>query len=163
MSVPGCDNHATGDEPEQKETSRSENKTACSNDVTEDDEMQATAVPGCNSEETVNGHSTVGELEPEEEVRHNESCYNVVTEESEITGNCVKRTNSASDQSASSPEGKLSNAETQGACQGAAASDKIVPDYPLFPLSRGFCLSLKRALDSFHAALEKAQLPDCRE
>ncbi|XP_068716631.1 (E3-independent) E2 ubiquitin-conjugating enzyme-like [Montipora capricornis] len=62
-----------------------------------------------------------------------------------------------------SPNGTSSAAQSQGACQGEAAASNSSPDYPLFPLSRGFCLSLTRALDSFRAALERAHLPDCLE
>ena len=144
-TVPACNKGAAGGSLEQKEQ-RSESKAACSNDVSNND-VKAVAVSGCNREQTV------GELETKEEVRHKEPCSNDVTEDGQATGNCVKPPNNTPDQSA---EGKPS-------CQGATASDKNVPDYPLFPLSRGFCLSLTRALDSFRTALEKAHLPDCLE
>ena len=138
VTVPGCDNEdkIKVDALEQKEE-RSENKHAHSSDVSGDDEIRATAVPSCYSEESV--------------------------KDDEEAKNVDKLTCNGSDQSAACNDGKPSNAETQGACQGAAASVKGVPDYPLFPLSRGFCLSLTRALESFQAALEKAQLPDCSE
>ena len=62
-----------------------------------------------------------------------------------------------------SPDVNSSDAQPQDTSREEAASNKDFPEYPLFPLSRGFCLSLTRALDSFRAALEKAHLPDCLE
>ena len=151
-TVPACNSSATRESLEQKEQIN-KIKAAGSSDASNNGD-KAVAVSGCNREQTV------GKLEPNEEVHHKEPCSNDVTEDGQTTGSCVKRPNNASDQSA---EGKPSDAETQVACQGAGASDKNVPDYPLFPLSRGFCLSLTRALDSFRTALEKAHLNDSVE
>ena len=87
---------------------------------------------------------------PNDKVHHTKPCSNGVSKD-------------GFDQPAVFPEGQPSNVQPQFACQGAMTSEKNVPDYPLLPLARGFCLSLVRALDSFEAALEKAQLPDCSE
>ena len=114
------------------------------------DAMRAKVASSSIREECFQTHVVSGELVPNDEVHHNEPCSNGVSKDD-------------SDQSAVLPEGKPSNVEPQFACQGAMTSQKNVPDYPLFPLSRGFCLSLVRALNSFEAALEKAQLPDCSE
>ena len=114
------------------------------------DAMRAKVASSSIREECFQTHVVSGELVPNDEVHHNEPCSNGVSKDD-------------SDQSAVLPEGKPSNVQPQGACQGAVTSEKNVPDYPLFPLSRGFCLSLVRALNSFEAALEKAQLPDCSE
>ena len=120
-------------------------------DPTNVDAMRAKVASSCIREGCVQAHAMSGKLLTNDEVHHTEPCSNGVSKDD-------------SDQSAVSPGGKPSNVEPQGACQGlATTSEKNVPDYPLFPLSRGFCLSLVRALDSFEAALEKAQLPDCSE
>ena len=50
--------------------------------------------------------------------------------------------------------------ERHGACQDAETAAQTKPDFPLFPVSRGFCLSLRRNLDSLNAALEKARLAE---
>lgn len=136
---------------EQKEQT-SESELPCGADVSESGIMQATAVPVCISEDTA---STVEE--PNEDERRRELGSDVVAEIVEKPGGGVKLPNTAYNQSA---EGKPPDAQTEAASQGAAASDKNVPDFPLFPLSRGFCLSLTRALDSFRETLEKAHLPD---
>ena len=154
-AVPGCDGEkATNDEVKVNELEekgpRSENENACMNDTSNVDTMEAKVASSCIREECVQTHAMSGELLTNDEVHHTEPCSNGVSKDD-------------SDQSAVLPEGKPSNVEPQGACQGAMTSEKNVPDYPLFPLSRGFCLSLLRALDSFEAALEKAQLPDCSE
>ena len=119
-------------------------------DPTNSDAMRAKVASSSIREECVQAHAVSGELVPNDKVHHIEPCSNGVSKDD-------------SDQSAVLPEGKPSNVEPQGECQGAMTSEKNVLDYPLFPLSRGFCLSLVRALDSFEAALEKAQLPDCSE
>lgn len=155
-AVPSCDkegsvnDRATVDELEPKEES--------GNDVINDDVMRATAAPGCNNEEV----AAVGKLELKEELCPNEHAYsNGVAENS--AGEVKPPEATAGSGLQPSPEGKTLNAESQGACKGATSSVKIAPDYPLFPVSRGFCLSLGRALESFQTALEKAGLVDCSE
>lgn len=154
-TVPGCDGEETVNdevkvnELEEKEQ-RNENENVCMDGTSNNDVMRAKAASNCVREECVQAHAVPGELVPNDEVHHTEPGSNGVSKDD-------------SDQSAVLPEGKPSNVQPQGACQGAVTSEKNVPDYPLFPLSRGFCLSLVRALDSFEAALEKAQLPDCSE
>lgn len=160
-TVPSCDNgnpvgnDASVSELQPKEES-SRNELACSSDVNviDNDVLQAMSVSGCR-----NG----GELEPKEEISHNELTYsNGVSE-----NGAVKETKDPEANGANylqpSPEGKSLDVENQGACAGATSPEKIAPDYPLFPLSRGFCLSLGRALESFQTALEKAGLTDCSE
>ena len=117
-------------------------------DPTNFDAMRAKVASSSIREECVQVRAVSGELVPNDKVHHTEPCSNGVSKD-------------GSDQSAVLPEGKPSNVQPQFACQGAMTSEKNVSDYPLFPLSRGFCLSLVRALDSFEATLEKAQLPDC--
>ena len=119
-------------------------------DPTNFDAMRAKVASSSIREECVQAHAVSGEVVPNDKVHHTEPCSIGVSKD-------------GSDQSAVLAEGKPSNIEPQGECQGAITSEKNVPDYSLFPLSRGFCLSLVRALDSFEAALEKAQLPDCSE
>lgn len=157
-AVPSCDNGVSVSELRPKQES-SRNDLACSNDVSVVDNdvlqvSQAVSVPGCRSG---------GDQEPKEEIGQNKLAYsNGVSE-----NGAVKEAKSPETGLASclqpSPGGKSLNAENQGACAGASSSEKIAPDYPLFPLSRGFCLSLGRALESFHTALEKAGLTDCSE
>ena len=154
-AVPGCDGKKTiNDEVKVNELEekrpRNENENACINDTSNVDTMQAKVASSCIRVEFAQTHAMSGELLTSDEVHHTEPCSNGVSKDD-------------SDQSAVLREGKPSNVEPQGACQGAMTSEKTVSDYPLFPLSRGFCLSLVRALDSFEAALEKAQLPDCSE
>ena len=119
-------------------------------DPTNVDTMRAKVASSSIREECVQADAVSGELVPNDEVHHNEPCSNGVSKDD-------------SDQSAVLPDGKPSNVQPQGVCQEAMTSEKNGPAYPLFPLSRGFCLSLVRALDSFEAALEKAHLPDCSE
>lgn len=167
-TVPGCKNqdpvrdHASAGDLEPKEESGRDNLT-CSNDVIANDAIPATTVPGCNNEQIIKDHSTVGELEPNEE-----KGQNGLVDENSVTENGV--TNEAKDPEAKgescldpSLEGKSLNTENESVCQGATSWEKIGPDYPLFPLSRGFCLSLRRALESFQAALDKAGLTNCLE
>ena len=154
-AVPGCDGEkATNDEMKVNELEekgpRSETENAYMNDTSNVDTIQAKVASGCIREERIQAHAMSGELLTNDKVHHTEPCSNGVSKDDY-------------DQSAVLPDGKPSNVEPQGECQGAVTSEKNVPDYPLFPLSRGFCLSLVRALDSFEAALEMAQLPDCSE
>ena len=114
-------------------------------DPTNVDAMRAKVASSSIREECIQAHEVSGELVPDDKVHHTEPCSNGVSKDD-------------SDQSAVLPEGKPLNIEPQGACQGAMTSEKNVPDYPLFPLSPGFFLSLLRALNSFEAALEKAHL-----
>ena len=87
--------------------------------------MRAKVASSSVREECVQAHAVSGELGPNDEVHHNEPCSNGVSKDE-------------SDKSAVLPEGKPSNVEPQGACQGAMTSEKNVPDYPLLSLSRGF-------------------------
>lgn len=156
-AVPSCDNegtvkdHATVRELKPQDESE--------NDVIDDDVMRATAVPGCNNEEI----AEVGKLEPKEELSQNEHAYNNGVSDNGAVKEVKNPETAAEGCLQPTPEGKTLNAENQGACQGATSSEKIAPDYPLFPVSRGFCLSLGRALESFQIALEKAGLTDCSE
>lgn len=156
-AVPGCDgqgtvnDHATVGELKPREDSE--------NDVIESDVMRATAVPGCDNEEI----AAVGKLEPKEESSQNEHTYSNGVSENGAVKEAKNPEAAAESCLRPSPEGKTLNAENQGACQGATSSEKAAPDYPLFPVSRGFCLSLGRALESFQTALEKAGLTDCSE
>lgn len=163
-AVPSCDNgnpvgnDASVSEPQPMEEgslndlASSSDVNAIDNDVLQD--LQAMSVPGCRS---------VGERKPKEEISQNELAYsNGVSENGAVKEAKGPETSGAS-YLQPSPEGKSLNAENQGACAGATSSEKISPDYPLFPLSRGFCLSLGRALESFQTALEKAGLTDCSE
>ena len=108
-------------------------------DPTNFDAMRAKVASSSIREECVQAHAVSGEVVPNGKVHHTEPCSIGVSKD-------------GSDQSAVLAEGKPSNIEPQGECQGAITSEKNVPDYSLFPLSRGFCLSLVRALDSFEAA-----------
>lgn len=56
--------------------------------------------------------------------------------------------------------GETANSHTSEAAGSSAVS---IPDYPLFPLSKGFCMSIKRCLESFKTALQKAQLAESTE
>ena len=160
-AVPSCDNgnpagnDASVSELQPMEQS-SRNVLACNSDVNviDNDVLPAMSVPGCHSG---------CEQEPKEEISQNEFAYsNGVSENGAVEEAKGPETSGAS-YLQPSPEGKTLNAENQGACAGATSSEKIAPDYPLFPLSRGFCLSLGRALESFQTALEKAGLTDCSE
>lgn len=163
-AVPSCDNsNLVGNDASISELQpveeSSRNVAACNSDVNVIDNdvlqvSQAMSVFGCHSG---------SEQELEEEVSQNELAYS-----NDLSENgAVKESNGHETSGASylqpSPEGKSLNTENQGACAGAASSVKSVPDYPLFPLSRGFCLSLGRALESFQTALEKAGLKDCSD
>ena len=163
-AVPSCDNgspvgnDASVSELQPMEES-SRNDLACSSEVRVigNDVLQGLqAMPG-------SGCHGGGEQTPKEEISQNELAYSSGVSES----GAVKEANSPETHGASylqpSPQGKSLNAENQGACAGATLPEKIAPDYPLFPLSRGFCLSLGRALESFQTALEKAGLADCSE
>ena len=111
-------------------------------DPTNSDAMRAKVESSSIREQCVQAHAVSGELVPNDKVHHTEPCSNGVSKD-------------GSDQSAVLPEEKPSYVQPQGACQGAMTSEKNVPDYFLFPLSRGFCLSLVRAFDSFEATLER--------
>lgn len=124
---------------------------------------RAKSVPGCDSEQIFNGHSPEGVLEPNEE---NELVVKDCVAENGVCvaeNGVVNEANDLEDKGASCPdpsslEGEALKTEHDDTCQGAASWEKIGPDYPLFPLSRGFCLSLQRALESFQNALDKAGL-----
>lgn len=126
---------------------------------------QATPVPACDNEHTVENHATVGGLEPKEEKKERNGENELAYSNGIAQNGAMKEAKDPETRGAScvqpSSEGKTLNVENQSACQGATSLVKNVPDYPLFPLSRGFCLSLGRALQSFQTALEKARLPDC--
>lgn len=155
-AVPSCDKEGTVND--QDTVNELEPKEETGKDIISDDVMRATAVPGCDNEE----FAAVGKLELKEELCPNEHAYsNGVAEKS--TGEVKTSETTAGSGLQPSPEGKTLNAESQGACKGATSSVKIAPDYPLFPVSRGFCLSLGRALESFQTALEKAGLMDCSD
>ena len=163
-TVPSCDNgnpvgnDASVSELQPMEES-SRNDLPCSGNVNVIDNdvlqgLQAMPAPGCHGG---------GEQTPKEEISQNELAYSNGVSESGV----VKEANSPETRGASylqpSLQGKSLNAENQGACAGATLPEKIAPDYPLFPISRGFCLSLGRALENFQIALEKAGLADCSE
>ena len=103
------------------------------------DTMRVKVASSSIREECVQADAVSGEMVSNDEVHPNEPCSNGVSKDD-------------SDQSAVLPDGKPLNVQPQRACQEAMTSEKNVPDYPLFPLSRGFCLNLVRALDSFKAA-----------
>ena len=159
--MPSCDkgdpvgDHATVSELQSKEES-SRNELACGSDfnVIDHDALQAISVSGCR-----NG----GAQEPKEEISQNELAYSNGVSENFAVKEAKDPETSGASYLQPSPEGKSLTAENKGACAGATSSEKIAPDYPLFPLSRGFCLSLGRALESFQTALERAGLTDCSE
>ena len=153
-TVPSCDNgNAVGNGASvsklQPMEESSQNDVACNSDVS-----QAMSVPGCQSG---------GEQEPKEERSQNEFAYSKGVSQNGAVKEAKGPETSGESYLQPTVEGKSLNAENQGACAGATSSETISPDYPLFPLSRGFCLSLGRALESFQTALEKARLADCSE
>ena len=75
-------------------------------DPTNFEAMRAKVASSSPTEQCVQAHVVSGELAPNDEVHHNEPCSNGVSKDD-------------SDQSAVLPEGKPSNVEPQGACQGA--------------------------------------------
>jgi len=160
--VPSCDNgnpagkDASVSELQQMEES-SRNDLACNSVVNVDNDVlqapQTMSVPGCGS----------GEQEPKEEISQNElACSDGISENGAVKEAKGPETSGAG-YPQSTLEGRSLNADNRGACAGATSPEKISPDYPLFPLSRGFCLSLRRALESFQTALEKAGLTDGAE
>lgn len=137
----------------------SQNDLACSSDVNVIDNdvlqiSQTMSVPGCRN---------FGDQEPKEEIGQNKLAYSNGVSENGAAKDAKSPETSKASCLQPSPGGKSLNAENQGASAGATSSEKISPDYPLFPVSRGFCLSLGRAVESFQTALEKAGLTDCSE
>lgn len=131
------------------EDKRASDNTAGQKEPQSDAKREDNPVQASNDEEN---RTTESEPEPRKELSTND-----VTERRAV-GN--ERPCEAPDKS---PDVNSSAAQPQDTSREEAASNKDFPEYPLFPLSRGFCLSLTRALDSFRAALEKAHLPDCLE
>ena len=161
--VPSCDNSnpagkdaSVSELQPMEESSRNDLAGSSDVNVVDNDVLQgpqAMSVPGCGS----------GEQEPKEEISQNELAYSNGFSEN----GAVKETKSPETGGAGylqpTLEGRSLKADNQGACAGATSPEKISSDYPLFPLSRGFCLSLGRALESFQTALERAGLTDCTE
>ena len=158
-AVPSCDNGVLSVSNLRPMEESSRNDLACSNDVNVIDNdvlqvSQAISVPGCRN---------FGDQEAKEEIGQNKLAYSNGVSENGAVKEAKGPETSGARFLQPSPGGTSLNAENQGACAGATSSEKIAPDYPLFPLSRGFCLSLGRALESFQTALEKAGLKDCSE
>ena len=91
-------------------------------DSTNFEAMRAKVASSSPTEQCVPAHVVSGELAPNDEVHDNEPYSKGVSKDD-------------SDQSAVLPDGKPSNVQPQGACQGAMTLEKNVPAYPLFPLS----------------------------
>lgn len=157
-AVPNCGNDVSVSELRPMEES-SQNDLACSSDVNVIDNdvlqiSQTMSVPGC---------CNFGDQEPKEEIGQNKLAYSNGVSENGAAKDAKSPETSKASCLQPSPGGKSLNAENQGASAGTTSSEKISPDYPLFPVSRGFCLSLGRAVESFQTALEKAGLTDCSE
>ncbi|XP_015778491.1 PREDICTED: (E3-independent) E2 ubiquitin-conjugating enzyme-like [Acropora digitifera] len=135
------------------EDKRASDNTAGQNQPQSDTNREDNSAQASNLEEN---RTTESEPEPRKEL----STDDVANGDTERRAVGNKRPCEAPDKS---PDVNSSDAQPQDTSREEAASNKDFPEYPLFPLSRGFCLSLTRALDSFRAALEKAHLPDCLE
>lgn len=127
-------------------------------DVFDAEATRTRSVPGCDNEQMLNGHSSARELEPNEGQGQNDLVVKNCVAENDVTNEANDPKGKGASCLDPSPEGKTSKTENDVVCQGATSWEKIGPDYPLFPLSRGFCLSLRRALESFQKALDKAVL-----
>lgn len=140
-AVPSCEDKRASDNTAGQNQPQSDTNR-------EDNSAQASNLEG--------NRATESEPEPRKEL----STDDVANGDTERRAVGNKRPCEAPDKS---PDVNSSAAQPQDTSREEAASNKDFPEYPLFPLSRGFCLSLTRALDSFRAALEKAHLPDCLE
>ena len=135
------------------EDKRASDNTSGQNQPQNDTNPEDRPAQVSNHEETC---TTESEPEPRKELS-SDDVTNVNTERRAFDN---KRPCKAPDKS---PDVNSLAAQPQDTSREEEASNKDFPEYPLFPLSRGFCLSLARALDSLRAALEKAHLPDCLE
>ena len=96
--------------------------------------MRAKVASSAIREECVQVHAVSGEVVPNDKVHHTEPCSISVSRD-------------GSDQSAVLAEGKPSNIEPQGECQGAMTSEKNVPDsQSLVPTLSRFLLESRESV-----------------